>query len=84
MNILCVITANATTSTTVTSASVCTSSPYLQWKDMVVLSSGALMESTGLVMALRKADVPVQVMKDCNIHDVARAHSDVVWVAHGV
>lgn len=54
----------------------------LQYRDMLILSSHDVAEDAGMVMALRNASIPVQVLKDEDIEDVATARSDVVWVAN--
>lgn len=47
----------------------------LYWRDVT--------DSSGMVTAMKEAGIPVQVMKDDNIQDLAKAHSDVVWMAFG-
>ncbi|XP_025113139.1 uncharacterized protein LOC112575467 isoform X1 [Pomacea canaliculata] len=72
-----------TTSTAVNSTSEETSPPCLQWRDVLVLDWGDITESSGMVTGLQEAGIPVRVMKDDDIEDVATARSDVVWVADG-
>ncbi|XP_025111721.1 uncharacterized protein LOC112574707 [Pomacea canaliculata] len=71
------------TSTAVTSTSGSTTPPCLQWKDVFVLYWYEGSENTGMVNKLQEAGIPVRVMKDDDIDDVATASSDVVWVAGG-
>ncbi|XP_025113982.1 uncharacterized protein LOC112576006 [Pomacea canaliculata] len=53
----------------------------LQWRDVLVLVwLGGLSETLGVVTGLREENIPVRVMKDEDIEDVATARSDVVWV----
>lgn len=42
---------------------------------------GGASDSAGIVTGLRSANVPVRVMTEDDIDDVASAASDVVWVA---
>ncbi|XP_025111925.1 uncharacterized protein LOC112574822 [Pomacea canaliculata] len=78
------VTENITpTSTAVTSTSDCTTPPCLQWRDVFVLYWYEGSENTGMVNKLQEAGIPVRVMKDDDIEDVATARSDVVWVAGG-
>ncbi|XP_025111938.1 uncharacterized protein LOC112574835 [Pomacea canaliculata] len=71
------------TSATVTSSSGDTTPPCLQWRDVLVLYWNYVRDNSGVVKGLQEAGIPVRVMKDDDIEDVATAHSDVVWVAHG-
>ncbi|XP_025111936.1 uncharacterized protein LOC112574833 [Pomacea canaliculata] len=71
------------TSATVTSSSGDTPPPCLQWKDVLVLYSNYVSDNSGLVEGLEQAGIPVRVMKDDDIEDVAKARSDVVWEASG-
>ncbi|XP_025113483.1 uncharacterized protein LOC112575710 [Pomacea canaliculata] len=67
--------------TTTTSTSSGRSPPGLQWRDvLVVVWRGDVSDNSGMVTGLRGADIPVRVMKDEDIEDVATARSDVVWV----
>ncbi|XP_025114123.1 uncharacterized protein LOC112576088 [Pomacea canaliculata] len=70
-----------TTVNTVTSTT-CGTPPCLQWRDVLVLNWGYFMFS-GMVTGLQEAGIPVRVMEDDDIEDVATARSDVVWVADG-
>ncbi|XP_025113100.1 uncharacterized protein LOC112575440 [Pomacea canaliculata] len=57
-------------------------SPCLQWRDVLVLVwLGQPTDNSGFVKGLSEAGIPVWVMKDEDIEDVATARSDVVWVA---
>lgn len=40
-------------------------------------------DDSGLVKGLKTSGIPVQVVEDIDIRDLATAHSDVVWVANG-
>ncbi|XP_025111916.1 uncharacterized protein LOC112574814 [Pomacea canaliculata] len=73
---------STTTSTTLSSTSGGTS-PCLQWRDMLVLYGIHVSDSSGIVKGMQEAGIPVRVMKDYEIEDVATARSDVVWVTHG-
>ncbi|XP_025114499.1 uncharacterized protein LOC112576346 isoform X2 [Pomacea canaliculata] len=55
----------------------------LQWRDMLMLYWGDVTDISGMVTGLQEAGIPVKVMKDDDIEDVATARSDVVWVASG-
>ncbi|XP_025114049.1 uncharacterized protein LOC112576041 [Pomacea canaliculata] len=71
---------------TMTSATtVDTTPPCLQWRDVLVLYWVGVNDNSGVVRALRGAGIPVRVMKnnDDDFEDVAKARSDVVWVALG-
>ncbi|XP_025112051.1 uncharacterized protein LOC112574901 [Pomacea canaliculata] len=57
-----------------------TSSPKLQWRDMLVLCWGQATMDMGMITGLQEAGIPVRVMTDDDIEDVATARSDVVWV----
>ncbi|XP_025112766.1 uncharacterized protein LOC112575257 [Pomacea canaliculata] len=76
-----------TTSTTVNSKSGGTTPPSLQWRDVLVLNWNnntiKHTNNSGLVKGLQEAGIPVRVMKDEDIEDVATASSDVVWVVCG-
>ncbi|XP_025111932.1 uncharacterized protein LOC112574830 [Pomacea canaliculata] len=71
---------STTTSTTLTSTSSGTT-PCLQWRDVLVLHSNYVSDNSGVVTGLQEAGIPVQVMKDDDIEDVATARTDVVWVS---
>ncbi|XP_025102978.1 uncharacterized protein LOC112569429 [Pomacea canaliculata] len=58
-----------------------TNRPSLKYKDVMILSWVKLREDTPLLKALSDAEVPVRVMRDEDIEDVATARSDVVWAA---
>ncbi|PVD22584.1 hypothetical protein C0Q70_18402 [Pomacea canaliculata] len=68
------------TSTTLTSTSG-TPTPCLQWRDVLVLDWYKVSDNSGVVTGLQEAGIPVRVMNDDDIEDVATARSDVVWVA---
>lgn len=68
-----------TTSTTVAYATP----PCLRWKDVLVLYWSDFRDTCGIVKGLQEAKIPVRVMKDEDIEDMATARSDVVWVAGG-
>ncbi|XP_025111740.1 uncharacterized protein LOC112574727 [Pomacea canaliculata] len=72
-----------TTSTAITSTSVGTTPPCLQWRDVLVLHWYNRNDNSGIVNGLQEAGIPVRVMKDEDIGDVAKARSDVVWVTDG-
>ncbi|XP_025114137.1 uncharacterized protein LOC112576099 [Pomacea canaliculata] len=74
---------STTTSTTLTSTSGGTTPPCVQWRDVLVLDWYDGSDQSGVVTGLQEAGIPVQVMKDEDIEDVATARSDVVWVAGG-
>ncbi|XP_025100545.1 uncharacterized protein LOC112567887 isoform X2 [Pomacea canaliculata] len=69
-----------TTATTVTSTNGGTTPPCLQWRDVLVLYWDDISDDSGMMKGLKEAGIPVQVMKDDDIDDVATARSDVVWV----
>ncbi|XP_025111731.1 uncharacterized protein LOC112574719 [Pomacea canaliculata] len=71
-----------TTSTTLTSTSGGTP-PCLQWRDVLVLYWYDVSDQSGVVTGLQEAGIPVRMMKDDDIEDVATARSDVVWVTNG-
>ncbi|XP_025112911.1 uncharacterized protein LOC112575344 [Pomacea canaliculata] len=72
-----------TTATTVTSTNAATTPPCLQWRDVLVLYWYDISDDWGMVEGLQETGIPVQVMKDDDIEDVATACSDVVWVTSG-
>ncbi|XP_025078825.1 uncharacterized protein LOC112554957 [Pomacea canaliculata] len=74
---------STTTSTTLTSTSGDTTPPCLQWRDVLVLYWGNVSDQSGVVTELLEAGIPVRVMKNHDIEDVATARSDVVWVTSG-
>ncbi|XP_025078799.1 uncharacterized protein LOC112554936 [Pomacea canaliculata] len=74
---------STTTSTTLTSTSGGTTPPCLQWRDVLVLYRDDDSDQSGMVTGLQEAGIPVRVMEDDDIEDVATARSDVVWVARG-
>ncbi|PVD22622.1 hypothetical protein C0Q70_18442 [Pomacea canaliculata] len=74
---------STTTSTTLTSIISGTTPPCLQWRDVLVLYYRDVSDQWGMVTGLQEAGIPVQVMKDEDIEDVATARSDVVWVTGG-
>ncbi|XP_025087014.1 uncharacterized protein LOC112559807 [Pomacea canaliculata] len=73
----------ATENITTTSRLDCTTPPCLQWRNVVVLCVVNVSENSGTVKGLKEAGIPVRVMKDEDIEDVATARSDVVWVTRG-
>ncbi|XP_025100537.1 uncharacterized protein LOC112567882 isoform X2 [Pomacea canaliculata] len=73
----------ATTGTTVTSSNGGTSPSYLQWRDVLVLHWHYVSVDSGMMKGLNEAGIPVRVMNDDDIEDVATARSDVVWVTNG-
>ncbi|XP_025113361.1 uncharacterized protein LOC112575604 [Pomacea canaliculata] len=72
-----------TTATTITSTTSSTTPPCLQWRDVLVLNISGISDDSGMVKALKEAGIPVRVMKDDDIDDVATARSDVVWMTNG-
>ncbi|XP_025078798.1 uncharacterized protein LOC112554935 [Pomacea canaliculata] len=72
---------STTTSTTLTSTSGGTTPPCLQWRDVLVLYWNNDSDQPGVVTGLQEAGIPVRVMEEDDIEDVATARSDVVWVA---
>ncbi|XP_025111722.1 uncharacterized protein LOC112574708 [Pomacea canaliculata] len=69
--------------TTIASTSNRTTPPCLQWRDVLMLietSFSTINDDIAIVKELREAGIPVRVMKDDDIEDVATARSDVVWV----
>ncbi|XP_025111924.1 uncharacterized protein LOC112574821 [Pomacea canaliculata] len=76
------VTGSSTTSTTLTSTS-CRTTPCLQWRDVLVLYWYDGSDQLGVVTGLQEAGIPVRVMTDDDIEDVATARSDVVWMADG-
>ncbi|XP_025113321.1 uncharacterized protein LOC112575586 [Pomacea canaliculata] len=72
-----------TTSRTFTPTSGGTTTPCLQWRDVLVLNWHDISDDSGMVKGLQEAGIPVRVMKDDDIEDVATAFSDVVWVGNG-
>ncbi|XP_025113150.1 uncharacterized protein LOC112575472 isoform X2 [Pomacea canaliculata] len=73
---------------TATSTSSSTSSPCLQWRDVLVLYRNGVSSNSGIIQGLEETGIPVKEMKDDDIQDediedVATARSDVVWVADG-
>ncbi|XP_025111923.1 uncharacterized protein LOC112574820 [Pomacea canaliculata] len=73
------VTESDTTSTTITTTCGGTT-PCLQWRDVLVLDWGDVSDQSGMVRGLQEAGIPVRVMKDDDIEDVATARSDVVWM----
>ncbi|XP_025112559.1 uncharacterized protein LOC112575149 [Pomacea canaliculata] len=71
------------TSTTVTPTMGGTTPPCLQWRDVMILDWDDVSYNSGMVEGLQEAGIPVRVMKDDDMDDVATARSDVVWVADG-
>ncbi|XP_025113046.1 uncharacterized protein LOC112575403 [Pomacea canaliculata] len=57
--------------------------PCLQWRDVLVLYWGDISDRLGMMTGLKEAGIPVRLMKDDDIEDVATARSDVVWIAKG-
>ncbi|XP_025100570.1 uncharacterized protein LOC112567904 isoform X2 [Pomacea canaliculata] len=55
--------------------------PNLEFKDVMILYRGDLREDSAIIMALLEAGVPVKVMKESDIEDVATASSNVLWAA---
>lgn len=55
--------------------------PSLQYRDVLLLSWNELHEDAAILMAMTAAGIPVKVMRDSDIGDVATARSDVVWAA---
>ncbi|XP_025113949.1 uncharacterized protein LOC112575973 [Pomacea canaliculata] len=73
-----------TTATTVTSTNGATTPPCLQWRDvMMLLDLLNIRDDSGMMKGLTEAGIPVRVMKDDDMEDVATARSDVVWVTSG-
>ncbi|XP_025111920.1 uncharacterized protein LOC112574818 [Pomacea canaliculata] len=72
-----------TTSTTFTHTSGGARPACVQWRHVLLLYWRVLSDSSHMMTALREAGIPVRVMKDDDIDDVATARSDVVWVAEG-
>ncbi|XP_025100540.1 uncharacterized protein LOC112567884 [Pomacea canaliculata] len=72
-----------TTATTAISTNGGTTPPCLQWRDVLVLHWYNISDDPGMIKGLQEAGIPVQMMKDDDIEDVAMARSDVVWVADG-
>ncbi|XP_025100535.1 uncharacterized protein LOC112567881 [Pomacea canaliculata] len=72
-----------TTATTVTSTNGGTTPPCLQWRDVLVLYLKDISDDSGMMKELKEAGIPVRMMKDDNIEDVATARCDVVWVTSG-
>ncbi|XP_025113144.1 uncharacterized protein LOC112575471 [Pomacea canaliculata] len=60
-----------------------TTPPCLQWRDILVLDWGQPKDNSGIIEGLQEAGIPVRVMKEDDIEDVATARSDVVWMADG-
>ncbi|XP_025111947.1 uncharacterized protein LOC112574842 [Pomacea canaliculata] len=77
------VTESGKISATTTPTSGCSTPPCLQWRDVLVLYSPCMRYNSGVVTGLREAGIPVRVIKDADIEDVATARSDVVWVADG-
>ncbi|XP_025080978.1 uncharacterized protein LOC112556317 [Pomacea canaliculata] len=72
-----------TTATTVTSTNGGTTPTCLQWRDVLLLDWDDISDDSGMVKGLKEAGIPVRVMNDDDIDDVATARSDVVWVTDG-
>ncbi|XP_025100538.1 uncharacterized protein LOC112567883 [Pomacea canaliculata] len=72
-----------TTATTVTSTNGGTTPPCLQWRDVLVLCWTKISDDSGMMKGLKEAGIPVRMMNDDDIEDVATARSDVVWVTSG-
>ncbi|XP_025113497.1 uncharacterized protein LOC112575719 [Pomacea canaliculata] len=72
-----------TTATTATSTTGTTTQPCLQWRDVLVVYWTDMTDDSGMVNGLKEAGIPVRVMNDNDIDDVATARSNVVWVTHG-
>ncbi|XP_025100976.1 uncharacterized protein LOC112568091 isoform X2 [Pomacea canaliculata] len=74
---------STTTSTALTSTNGATTPPCIQWRDVLVLSLGNFTVKSGMVTGLQEAGIPVQIMEDDYIEDLATARSDVVWMTRG-
>ncbi|XP_025113055.1 uncharacterized protein LOC112575407 isoform X2 [Pomacea canaliculata] len=64
-----------------------TAQASLEWRDMLVLYGTNLTgidrkDISGLINGLKNSGIPVEIMKDDNIKDVATACTDVVWVTN--
>lgn len=57
--------------------------PRLQYRDVLVLYTGDDGDYDGVLKGLSDGSVPVMVMMDGDIDDVAMARQDVVWAANG-
>ncbi|XP_025111942.1 uncharacterized protein LOC112574840 [Pomacea canaliculata] len=77
------VTDNVTTTSTTVSATCSGQPPCLQWRDVLVLYWGVVSHNSNVLHGMKTEDIPVKVMKDDDIEDVATARSDVVWVANG-
>ncbi|XP_025112652.1 uncharacterized protein LOC112575196 [Pomacea canaliculata] len=77
------VTENSTTSSTTLTSTSGDTPPCLQWRDVLVLDWSDISDNWGMVTGLQEAGIPVRVMKDDDIEDVATARSDVVWVTDG-
>lgn len=55
--------------------------PILEFKDVMILYRGDLREDATILKALLEAGVPVKVMKESDIEEVATASSNVLWAA---
>ncbi|XP_025111931.1 uncharacterized protein LOC112574829 [Pomacea canaliculata] len=69
--------------TTIATTSNRTTPSCLQWRDVLMLiktSWSTISDDIAIVKGLREAGIPVRVMTDDDIEDVATARSDVVWV----
>ncbi|XP_025079966.1 uncharacterized protein LOC112555694 [Pomacea canaliculata] len=60
-----------------------TTPPTLLWKDVLVLAYGGISDNSGVVRGLIQAGIPIQMLEDSDIEDVATGRSDVVWVTSG-
>lgn len=65
------------------STGVTATPPPLRYKDVLVLYWKPVTGDSGVVSGLGETGIPVRVMTDDDIEDVAMARSDVVWVANG-
>ncbi|XP_025113319.1 uncharacterized protein LOC112575583 [Pomacea canaliculata] len=72
-----------TTATTVTSTYGATTPPCLQWRDVLMLYWRDISEHSDMMQGLKEAGIPVRMLMDDDIEDVATARSDVVWVSTG-
>lgn len=67
----------------VPSSSAVSDPPRLQYRDVLVLYTGDDGDYDGVLKGLSDGSVPLMVMMDGDIDDVAMARQDVVWAANG-
>ncbi|XP_025112758.1 uncharacterized protein LOC112575254 [Pomacea canaliculata] len=70
-------------SATATSTSGGATPPCLQWRDVLVLYHGEVIYKPVIAKSLKAAGIPVRVVNDDDIENIATARSNVLWVVNG-